>query len=92
MIFVLMQNERYLQQDYTVVMDEKKKTHEGTRTFLFFTLSTIYLSLFVCLFVCMLAMSSQTRDFWEGERVLMGVLDLWMVKGYFSFQSDVYFL
>jgi len=40
----------------------------------------------------MLAMSGQTRDFWEGERVLMGVLDLWMVKGYFSFQSDVYFL
>ena len=50
--------------------------------------SNIYFSLFVCL----LPMGGQTRDFWEGKRVLMGVLDLWMVTGYFLFQSDVYFL
>jgi len=30
--------------------------------------SNIYFSLFVCL----LPMGGQTRDFWEGERVLMG--------------------
>lgn len=50
----------------------------------------LYISL--RLSVCLLPMGGQTRDFWEGERVLM--VGTWYVDGHglLLFQSDVYFL